>query len=354
MMAKHPLDIPPGRKLSREEVAEALRLSVIAELDAINLYLQLARAIDDQNVRKVFEDIAKEEKTHVGEFLALLKSLDPEQVEELRRGSEEVKELTGIQVSDPSPQTSGGSSSNSFEGTVVSEVRKLVDSARTLTKKIPTIVLGRGVEAVVVEQSSEGLGRTILPLCELSYNFRVSQKSVDHAVRYKQPIEIPEAVKTALSLVSEEEKLIIDTLIKEGKTKLPLSNWDIPGNSVIDVAKAVTELTKRGYRRPFIMLVNPELYVKLLSVSEKTGVTDLERVKAFVDEVVSVQGVPSNKVLIVSAVPEVLDIVYGGNAEVDYIRPEDGYHTFRLQSSITLRIKIPEGIVIIEGGRSSN
>jgi rubrerythrin len=103
-MSKHPLDLPPGRKLSKEEIAEALRLSIIAELDAINLYLQLARAIDDSSIKKVFEDIAKEEKTHVGEFLTVLKTLDPEQVEELRKGAEEVKGLTGMQVSDPRPQ----------------------------------------------------------------------------------------------------------------------------------------------------------------------------------------------------------------------------------------------------------
>jgi len=349
MMSKHPLDIPPGRKLSKEEVAEALRLSVIAELDAINLYLQLARAIDDLSIKKVFEDIAKEEKTHVGEFLTVLKSLDPEQVEELKRGAEEVKELTGIQVSDPSTQTPSNSSSNLFEGIIVSEVRKLVDSARVLTKKIPTIVLGRGAEAVVAEQSGEKLERAILPLCELSYNFRVSQKSIDYAVRYKQPIDMPEAVKTAHTLVSEEEKLIIDTLVKLGRTKLPLSSWDIPGNSVIDVAKAVTELVNHGFRKPFIMLVNPERYVRLLSVSEKTGVTDLERVKMLIDEVISVQGVPTDKVLVISAVPEVLDVVYGGNAEVDYIGPEDGYHIFRLWSTITLRVKIPDGIVVMEG-----
>jgi uncharacterized linocin/CFP29 family protein len=351
-MSKHPLDLPPGRKLSKEEIAEALRLSIIAELDAINLYLQLARAIDDSSIKKVFEDIAKEEKTHVGEFLTVLKTLDPEQVEELRKGAEEVKGLTGMQVSDPRPQTSDSLSSNSFEGVVVGEVRKLVESTRVLTKKLPTIVLGRGVEAVVVEQSGEKLERAVLPLCELSYKFRVSQKSIDHAVRYKQPIEISEAVKTTLKLVSEEERLIIDTLIKEGRIKLPLSSWDTPGNSVIDVAKAVAELVRRGYRKPFIMLVSPERYVKLLSVSERIGITDLERVKTLIDDVVSVQGVPTDKVLIVSAVPEVLDVVYGGNAEVDYIGPEDGLHTFRLWSTITLRVKIPDAVVVMEEKQS--
>ena len=46
-----------------------------------------------RGIRKVFLDVAREEKTHVGEFLQLLLQVDPEQVEELEKGKQEVKEL---------------------------------------------------------------------------------------------------------------------------------------------------------------------------------------------------------------------------------------------------------------------
>lgn len=62
MMSKNPLDYSRGKKFTREELIEAIRYSIIAELDAINLYLQFARAIEDEKYRKVFEDIAKEDK----------------------------------------------------------------------------------------------------------------------------------------------------------------------------------------------------------------------------------------------------------------------------------------------------
>ena len=45
------MDIVRDRKLSQGEVANALRLAIMAELDAINLYLQLSRLIDDERVR---------------------------------------------------------------------------------------------------------------------------------------------------------------------------------------------------------------------------------------------------------------------------------------------------------------
>lgn len=83
-------------KLSKREVdLEILRVGIIAELDAINLYEQLAASTENEDLRKVFLEIAREEKTHFGEFQALLLKLDKEQVEELEKGGKEVKELTG-------------------------------------------------------------------------------------------------------------------------------------------------------------------------------------------------------------------------------------------------------------------
>ena len=74
--------------------AEIARLGIIAELDAINLYEQMANLASDPGLKKVLEDIANEEKTHVGEFLEMLKKLDPRQIEELGKGKKEVEELT--------------------------------------------------------------------------------------------------------------------------------------------------------------------------------------------------------------------------------------------------------------------
>lgn len=92
MLSQLPIDLD---KISKEEIdKEILRLGMIAELDAVSLYEQLAAKTENANLKKVFLDIAKEEKTHVGEFQALLLELDKEQVEELEKGKQEVKELS--------------------------------------------------------------------------------------------------------------------------------------------------------------------------------------------------------------------------------------------------------------------
>ena len=83
-------------KVKKEDLnKEILRAGMIAELDAINFYEQMAALTDNENIRKVLLDIAREEKAHVGEFEALLLQEDEEQVEESEEGKKEVEELTG-------------------------------------------------------------------------------------------------------------------------------------------------------------------------------------------------------------------------------------------------------------------
>jgi hypothetical protein len=89
MMSKLPIDLEKNSKKAID--MEILRAAIVAELDAINLYEQFAATTDDKKMKEVLLDIAKEEKTHVGEFQALLLERDKEQVEELKRGKEEVE-----------------------------------------------------------------------------------------------------------------------------------------------------------------------------------------------------------------------------------------------------------------------
>ena len=91
MLSKNPAELSKLPVEARDR--EILRLGLIAELDAISLYEQLAAATEDEVIKRVLLDIAREEKTHVGEFLELLLRRDAEQVKELEEGKEEVGEL---------------------------------------------------------------------------------------------------------------------------------------------------------------------------------------------------------------------------------------------------------------------
>jgi rubrerythrin len=92
MLSEIPVDLEKVKREDRDN--EILRVGMIAELDAVNLYEQLAAMAEREEVKRILLDIAKEEKTHMGEFQALLLREDREQVEELEKGKKEVEELT--------------------------------------------------------------------------------------------------------------------------------------------------------------------------------------------------------------------------------------------------------------------
>ena len=93
MFAKELIDL---EKISKEmSDREILRFGLAAELDAINFYEQMAEYTDDEHIKEVLLDVAKEEKEHVGEFQTMLLEKDPQQVEEMEEGKEEVMEMLG-------------------------------------------------------------------------------------------------------------------------------------------------------------------------------------------------------------------------------------------------------------------
>ena len=93
MLSQLPIDLS---KVKKENIdREILRAGIIAELDAINLYEQMAAMTENMDIKKIILDIAKEEKTHVGEFQTLLLELDRQQAIEMEEGKKEVKEELG-------------------------------------------------------------------------------------------------------------------------------------------------------------------------------------------------------------------------------------------------------------------
>ena len=81
------------RKLTDQELVRAIRFMIAAEYEAIQLYQQVAESTDNRLAREVLNDIADEEKEHAGEFLRLLRELEPQEENFYKEGYEEVEEM---------------------------------------------------------------------------------------------------------------------------------------------------------------------------------------------------------------------------------------------------------------------
>lgn len=82
-----------NRKISKEELIQAVRLDIAGELEAIYVYDAHVQATDDPVAKAIISDIRDEEKAHVGELMTLLRHLDPDEATHFLSGEAEVKEL---------------------------------------------------------------------------------------------------------------------------------------------------------------------------------------------------------------------------------------------------------------------
>lgn len=76
MLSEIPIDLEIADKKDIDK--ELIRLSMIAELDAINLYEQMAALTDDEGLRDILLDVAREEMVHVAMFQTVLMEVDDE------------------------------------------------------------------------------------------------------------------------------------------------------------------------------------------------------------------------------------------------------------------------------------
>lgn len=105
----NPFQANVERKMTKEELVQAIRLDIAGELEAIYLYDAHVQATDNDLARKVIADIRDEEKAHIGELTTLLYALDPVEAEHFASGRAEVLEmLEELGIAKPDNAGEGG------------------------------------------------------------------------------------------------------------------------------------------------------------------------------------------------------------------------------------------------------
>ena len=107
MMFGNPFSANVERKMTKEELVQAIRADLSGELEAIYGYDAHVQATDDPVAKAVLSEIRDEEMAHMGELLTLLKYLDPKEGDLYASGAQEVLEkLEKLGVS-PAPIPGG-------------------------------------------------------------------------------------------------------------------------------------------------------------------------------------------------------------------------------------------------------
>lgn len=113
---------PPGTPLPPKDV-RLLRAVLARELETINEYEVMAEQAEDPHIREFFLHLAKEEKEHVGEAMALINERDVDQKRELDEADTRFEHFRGA------PAAAGGGGP-SPAGSAVGPPRLTVGSLR--------------------------------------------------------------------------------------------------------------------------------------------------------------------------------------------------------------------------------
>ncbi len=151
----------------------------------------------------MFEDVAREEKAHFGEFLALLKTYDPGLEAELKAGAEEVREKTGLEAVDP-PAAGGG-----WIEEVAVAAREAASSARRFRKHLAVYQVGPGAAVAV--------GGDVVPLRELGDKFSIPYRQVEEVLRSGNKPYFAEVAAAAAELAAMEDSAVAEVLLSGGR-----------------------------------------------------------------------------------------------------------------------------------------
>jgi len=81
----------PEEKFGNRELSRSLRVAIAAEHEAVHLYEAIADATSNAKAKEVLQDIANEEKVHIGELQELLEGISKDERKFLDEGREEVE-----------------------------------------------------------------------------------------------------------------------------------------------------------------------------------------------------------------------------------------------------------------------
>lgn len=115
------------RKITKEELIQAIRLDIAGELEAIFVYDAHVQATDDPRAKKIIADIRDEEKAHVGELMTLLRILDPKEADLFEEGENEVRELLEELKDDSSDNSKDKGEKDEVKNNSVETVGSLID-----------------------------------------------------------------------------------------------------------------------------------------------------------------------------------------------------------------------------------
>ncbi|HOT92299.1 MAG TPA: family 1 encapsulin nanocompartment shell protein [Anaerolineae bacterium] len=248
-----------------------------------------------------------------------------------------------------------------IDATVSEVINRIVVGRRILDLYGP---LGYGAYTVPLYTYSSKEGEPVrakvtrqLTLSTLMKDFIITAKDLD-LTSAGQPFDTAPVAATATQIALAEDKLIFEgdaaegsegLLNATGRQTLPLGNWNEEGQALADISTATATLVSAGFYPPYYVAMHPMLYTKLQRVYGRRGILEIELLeKQATGGVFATPAIPQNKVLVIAAQPQYVDLAVGLDIATGFIETVNLEHRFAIMETLALRIKQPGAICTLE------
>lgn len=191
-------------------------------------------------------------------------------------------------------------------------------------------------------------------------DFLLHWRDIQAAHDHNLPLDLSAAAVAAAFCAQKEDELIFfgdkglgvpGLLTAEGRLVASLGRWDEPGGGLASVVAATERLAQEGFFAPYVLVTSPRLFALLHRVHERTGVLEVETVRAFLGAGVYRSNLLRGDLAVLVAVgPQNLDLAIAVDLTVAHLGPDKLNHPFRVLEVVMPRIKRPKAICTLEPG----
>jgi len=247
---------------------------------------------------------------------------------------------------------------------VVSMAKKVLIGRKFLNIYGP---LGAGVQAINVddlselEENEDSLvqihGRRFEQIPLLTQDFCLLWRDLEFSEQSGMPVDLSAARQASAAFAKKEDEFIFlgnkafgyeGLLTAQGITKLPISNWEEGENPVKDVSAALMKFLESDLVGRKVLILSPDLYLKLQRIQPGTGMTEYERVSKLVNNIYQTPVLGSGKAVLVCSEPQYMDLVIGQDMITSYLETKNLNHYFRIIETALLRIKNKKAVIVFE------
>jgi uncharacterized linocin/CFP29 family protein len=251
-----------------------------------------------------------------------------------------------------------------IDESVTSIARKILKGRKFLNLYGP---LGAGVQSInidttEVEEIEENpriiTGRRYEQLPLIYEDFSLLWRDLETSEQTGMPIDLSAAERAAVAISKKEDELIFfgneklkyeGILTAKGITKLQKGDWNEGENPVKDITAGLTKFLECGLVGREALILSPNVLLQLQRIQPGTGITEYERLSKLLNgNIFSTPVLGSNKVVLVNAEPQNMDLVIGQDIATSYLETKDLNHYFRIIETILPRIKNKDAVILFE------